>query len=152
MRGFDPHPRLALKLHRLRRHFGGGAPQVAIRPAWPWYARAFAVAVLLVVILLLGSWVYDVGAGLAGFNRQAMAEEVAEFRERAARQAVEIERLRQEIGASEGAVQIERAARQKLEQRVNALEGENIRLREDLAVFENLAKANAKPLELKGRR
>lgn len=131
---------------RLRRRFGVAAPRVAVKVQLPWYWRAAMTALLLIAVLLLAGWMYDAGSQLAGYNRQETGEELAALRLENSRQAAELERLRREVGAGEGNVQMARAAQERLVQQVKDLESENNRLREDLAVFENLAKERSQPV------
>lgn len=128
----------------LRRRFGVAAPRVAVRVQLPWYWRAAKTAFLLIAVLALAGWMYDAGSRLAGYNRQETGEELEVLRTENARQAEELERLRREVGAHEGNVQMARAAQERLVQQVKDLESENNRLREDLAVFENLAKERSR--------
>ncbi|TWO79752.1 hypothetical protein [Denitratisoma oestradiolicum] len=130
----------------LRRRFGVAAPRVAVRVQLPWYWRASMTALLLIAVLVLAGWMYDAGSRLAGYNRQETGEELAALRLENARQMSELERLRREVGAGEGNVQMARAAQERLVQQVKDLESENNRLREDLAVFENLAKERSQPV------
>lgn len=123
---------------RLRRRFGVAAPRVAVRVQLPWYWRAAMTTLLLSAVLVLAGWMYDAGSRLAGYNRQETGEELAVLRLENSRQAAELERLRREVGAGEGNVQMAWAAQERLVQQVKELESENNRLREDLAVFENL--------------
>ncbi|CAB1367518.1 conserved protein of unknown function [Denitratisoma oestradiolicum] len=146
MRGPFATSGFALMFRWLRRRFGVAAPRVAVRVQLPWYWRASMTALLLIAVLVLAGWMYDAGSRLAGYNRQETGEELAALRLENARQMSELERLRREVGAGEGNVQMARAAQERLVQQVKDLESENNRLREDLAVFENLAKERSQPV------
>jgi hypothetical protein len=65
--------------------------------------------------------------------------ELADLHDRSARLEQEAARLRTIAATSESALRIERTTLEKLSQQVKQLEAENGRLREDLALFENLS-------------
>lgn len=136
--------RLALTLRRLRGRFGAAAPRVAVRTHLPWYWRALSVVLLLATAIALSGWVYDAGRRFAGFDRSETERELQTLRERVAQLDGELVKLRTQVNASESNLQIERTAQQQLARQVKTLEDENTRLREDLAVFENLAQDQAR--------
>ena len=123
---------------RLRQRFGISAPKVAIRTQVPWYLRALAVLVLLLLSLLIAAWVYDVGRRLAGFHSQESDREISSLRSRLGELESELASLRQTSTAGESSVLIERSAKERLVRQVAQLEQENASLKEDLAFFESI--------------
>lgn len=136
--------RLAVTVRRLRSRFGISAPKVAIRTHIPWYWRALATIAVLSISIALAGWIYDAGRKIAGFDRRETEQEMGVLRSRVDELEKEANRLRALANAGESNVQIERTAQQQLVRQVKLLEMENIRLKEDLAFFENLAAAEGK--------
>lgn len=137
-----PHAssRLALILRRWRGRFGITAPQVAIRPHRPWYARSFVlVAALLGVAMLV--WLIDPAERLATMSH---AEEIATLQKTNAALEEEVERLRGQLAARENDLQIEQAAQRSLTDKHKALMEENARLKEELAVLQRLAEKSSR--------
>ena len=129
-------------LRRWRGRFGISAPRVAVRTHLPWHWRALAAVAILAISLALAGWVYDAGRRFAGFDRSATEEELGSLRAKSAELTREVSRLRSYADASESKLQIELTAQQQLTRQVKALEDENVKLKEDLSVFENLAQAD----------
>ncbi len=136
--------RLALTLRRLRSRFGITAPKVAVHTHLPWHWRALAAVLLGALALVLAVWIYDAGRRFAGFNRSESEDEISTLREKVSRLEVEATDLRGTAAAGESNLQIERTTLEQLTTQVRALETENTRLKEELAVFENLAGGEAK--------
>jgi len=132
--------RLALILRRLRGRFGIFAPQVAVRTHVPWRYKAFGITITLVVLLGLAVWVFDFGRQIAGFNRN----EISTLQAANALLEQEVVQLRGLLAASENDLQIERATQQQFADKHSALQEENARLKEELAVLERLSKAKKK--------
>ncbi|MBI1942883.1 MAG: hypothetical protein HYS35_04385 [Betaproteobacteria bacterium] len=126
------------RLWKLRQRFGIAAPKVAVRTHVPWYLRWLGIAVLLAFSAALAAWMYDAGRRFAGFDRSEVEQELALARGELAAARGELERLRALANASESRLSIERTAQQKLGQQMRGLEGENARLREELAIFESM--------------
>jgi hypothetical protein len=131
--------RLALTLRRWRGRFGIAAPRLAVRTHLPWHWRALAMVVILALALALAGWTYDIGRRFAGFDRSESDGEIKELRERLALLEAESAQARSVANSSESNLQIERSALAKLSSQVKLLEEENVHLKENLAVFENLA-------------
>jgi hypothetical protein len=129
---------MAGRLWKLRQRFGIAAPKVAVRTQVPWYLRWLLVAVLFAFAAALAAWVYDAGRRFAGFDRSEIEQELAAARRELAALRSELEGLRATANASESRLSIERAAQAKLAQQFRALEHENARLREELAIFESM--------------
>jgi hypothetical protein len=134
---------LALKLRRLRSRFGITAQQVAVRTHVPWHWRAMALGAILALVLVLAGWVYDTGRRFGGFDRSASEEEIGMLRQKVTELEDETARLRSIANAGESNLQIEKTTRDQLSRQVKALEEENAKLKESLAVFENLAKGGS---------
>ena len=136
--------RVALALRRLRRHFGITAPVVSVRARVPGWLWAIGGAVGLAAAVMLAGWVYDTGLRYAGFDRSESETEIRDLRDGLARMTAEAGRLQTIVDSAESKLQIERTSVEQLTRQVKALEDDNVRLRESLAVFENLANGGAK--------
>jgi len=125
-------------IKRFARRFSISAPRLAVRPHVPWYVRW---AIMLPFVLGIGGvvwWAYDAGMTLAGFHRGEAEQEIVSLRERVAQlEALNAEQAKQ-IAVQERQAQIQQAAADEVQEQVNALHDENLRLREDLAFFQNL--------------
>ena len=128
--------RTSMRLKRIRRRFGIGAPQVTIRSQIPWYGR-WAIGLLAIGIVLL---VIGLGFGLRidGGRDAVAADELRSLRSHVMELDAELTRLRGIAGAGESSIQLERATLRKLSQQVQLLESENALLKEDLAFFEGI--------------
>jgi hypothetical protein len=135
----DPSSRIAVALRRLRGRFGIAAPRVAVRTHIPWYWRALAGILIAAVAIALAGWIYDAGRRFAGFDRNEAAQEIVALRNRVAELEAQLGDMRRVATTSEGSLEIERTTQQQLSRQVHLLEGENVRLREDLAAFEQLS-------------
>ncbi|WIM05242.1 MAG: hypothetical protein OHM77_11135 [Candidatus Nitricoxidivorans perseverans] len=133
-----------MTLRRLRGRFGISAPRVAVRTHLPWHWRALAIAAIVTAALALAGWIYDAGRRFAGFDRSITEQEIGMLRDQVTQMEAEAIWLRSAVNASESKLQIERTALQQLTDQVSALEGENARLKEELAIFENLARGDDK--------
>ena len=131
--------RFALALRRLRGRFGIAAPRVAVHTPVPWYWRLLGAAVVLGGALAMAGWMYDAGRRIAGFDRSESESEITSLRDKVTQLEEEVARLRSAANASESHLQIDRATVQRLTEQVRILELEKSELKENLAVFENLA-------------
>jgi hypothetical protein len=131
-------------LRRLKKRFGATAPQVAVRTHLPWHLRGVAFAVLVCLAVALGWWIYDAGRRFAGFDIAQTGEELSRLGLLSARLGRENEELRARLAAAESQLQIERAAHDDLGKQVKALGDEIVRLKEDLAFFQNLVPSSGK--------
>lgn len=136
--------RLALTLRRLRGRFGIAAPRVAVRTHVPWHWRLLAATLVLALALALAGWIYDAGRRFAGFDRNLSESEIAALRDRSAELESELANLRGIANAAENTQRIDRTAIDQLTRQVRSLEEENVRLKENVAVFENLANGGGK--------
>lgn len=131
-------------LRHWRTRFGIAAPQVAVRTHVPWHWRVMAVVGIVAITVVLAGWVYDSGRRFAGYDRSASEAEIRSLRDKVAQLEAETTRLRAIANASDSNLQIERTTRDQLTRQVKNLEEENTRLKENLAVFDNLAKGGSK--------
>jgi hypothetical protein len=111
----------------------------------PWYLRAFGVVGAVVLSVALAAWAYDAGRHTDEGGSGERADRVAsDLRAANALLEGEVARLRSLLTASESSLQIEQAAQKILSERTNALANENAKLKEEMAVFERLAKLEGK--------
>jgi hypothetical protein len=142
---------VAGRFWKLRQRFGIAAPKVSVRTHVPWYLRWLGVAVLLAFSAALAAWMYDAGRRFAGFDRSEVEQELSSARRELASVREELARLRAASNAADSKLSIERTAQQKLAQQMRALEQENARVREELAIFESMLSsesASAAPLSV----
>lgn len=126
---------LAVKARRLRSRFGITAPRLTVRTHVPWHWRAASVIIITAASLALAGWIYDAGRSIAGFKNSAMDT----LKNRAADQEEELKELRAAVSSASARLQIEQAAQEQFKKHAAELEEENVRLKEELAVFENMA-------------
>lgn len=136
--------RLALILRRLRGRFGIAAPRVSVRTQVPWYLRALVVASTALFLFALAGWTYDAGRRVAGFDQGETSQTLDRLHSRNVALEEDVVRLRNNLMASESSLQIERAAQKLLAEKHGILVQENNKLREELAIFERLAKLEGK--------
>lgn len=136
--------RFALSLRRLRGRFGISAPQLSIRTHVPWHLRAASIVGAVLLVLALAAWAYDAGRRMAGFDRSEAGEAVKELRTTNVALEEEVSRLRSLLSGSASNLQIEQATQKLLTEKNAALLEENAKLKEELAVFERLAKFEGK--------
>src|SRR5918999_6079442 len=122
----------------IRQRFGIAAPRVEVQTQIPWYWRWAGIAVLLGIAAVAAAWIYDAGRRYAGFDRSEVLQELQAVRSDLNSTRSELERLRAIANAADSRVSIERTAQQKLAQQVRALEQENARVREELAMVEQM--------------
>lgn len=128
----------------MRARFGISAPRLAIRPHVPWYWRALATVVILGFALALAGWIYDAGRSFAGFERTQSEQQLEAAHAELQKALEENVQLRKVANVGESALQMEQAARQRMTEQIRRLEVENGQLKEELAVFENMAKGGSK--------
>lgn len=133
---------MARRLWKLRQRFGIAAPKVAVRTQVPWYVRWMGLAVMLAFSAALAAWMYDAGRRFAGFDRSEVEQEMTQTRAELTRLRDDLARVKGIADAADSKVAIERTAQQKLAQQAKALEQENARLREELAIFESMLSAD----------
>lgn len=107
---------------------------MAIRTHVPWYLRIAPLLTLALAALLAAALV----AGPFGSGSNDAAAELAALRGRVDTLEDELVRHRSAAQAAGSTLQIERTTREQFEQQLKQLEAENIRLRQDLSLFESL--------------
>lgn len=138
-------------LRKLRLRLGIAAPKVSVRTHLAWYWRWLGIALTLVLSAALAAWMYDAGRRFAGFDRGEADTELTGLKREMAGTLAELGRLRAIANASEAKLAIERTAQAQLARQIRGLEQDNARLREELAIFENMLSAdarNARPLSI----
>ena len=122
----------------VRQRFGIAAPRVEIQTQIPWYLRWAGIAILLAVAGVAASWIYDAGRRFAGFDRSEVVTELQRVQGELDDARRELARLRAIANAADSRVSIERTAQQKLAQQARSLEQELARVREELAMVEQM--------------
>ncbi|MBL8474049.1 MAG: hypothetical protein JNM98_19815 [Rhodocyclaceae bacterium] len=129
---------IALTLRRLRARFGFSARPRAVRAHWPWPLRLAAGFAAVAVVFALAWWLRPV---LTPAAVGAAADESSALRARLAQLERELADLREGKAQPDSAVAIERSAREQLASQLKAAQDDNARLKEDLAMYEELASA-----------
>ena len=125
-------------IRKFRRKFGISAPRLAVRPHVPWYVRW---AIVLPFVLLAGGlvwWAYDSGLEFAGFYRGKAEQELTQLRTQVAALKAENATLSSQAASFERQAQIEHAANLETGKQLKGLNDENVRIQEDLALFQSL--------------
>ncbi|MDE2366367.1 MAG: hypothetical protein KGM95_05475 [Betaproteobacteria bacterium] len=87
---------------------------------------------------------YDAGRKFAGFDKNEINDELGRLTESATRLQRENDELRMKMANLDRQSQIDHVAREDIAKQVKALETENIRLKDDLAFFQNLGSTPGK--------
>lgn len=127
-------PAISLKIKRLRRRLGVGAPRHVVRRHTHW--SVFFVALLISFCL---------GCGLAWVVQAGVWSEVdsqADLRMLLTQQQEELKSLRLSVATGQSVVSMERATQQQLLAKIHDLESENTSLKEEMLVFERLVPAD----------
>jgi hypothetical protein len=117
---------------------------VAIRPQRPTYLRWLAISILILLALGLSWGMYDAGRKFAGFNKNEISVELDQLSQLNSRLQQDNDELRMKIAGFERQLQMDLVARQDITKHVKALENENVRLKEDLAFFQNLGSVSGR--------
>jgi hypothetical protein len=131
-------------MRSLKRKFGISAPKVAVRPQIPGYVRWLAIAILAVLAVGLSWSMYDAGRKFAGFDKNEINYELDRLSQTNMRLQRENDELSMKIASLDRQSQMDHVAREDIGKQVKALETENIRLKEDLAFFQNLGSVPGK--------
>ena len=119
-----------------KRHFGVTAKHVAVRSQRPWYWSILMGILLLALGFVCGSWRYS-------------ADEVAKLTRHFGEAESENQQLRAKVVHAERQLQVERAAQSNLTKELAQLQDEDVRLKEDLAFYQNILNEKAVIGELK---
>jgi hypothetical protein len=114
---------------QIKRHFGASATQVAIRSQRPWYWQPIIGLGLILFGYLLAYWY------LAGGEFTSLHQSVQLVRE-------ENLRLQARVVHGERQLQVERVAQENLAKELARLQDEDMRLKEDVAFYQNILKEN----------
>ncbi len=128
----------------MRRRMTIAAPKMAVRTHFPWYWRGLFWVLVLSTSLAAAAWIYDAGRKFAGFDSTEVQQELAALRVSAAQLAETNTKLQAESNASGSRLSIEQTAQRRLAEQIKALEAENTRLKEDMALFEGMIAADRK--------
>jgi hypothetical protein len=131
-------------MRSLKRKFGISAPKVAVRPQIPGYVRWLAIAILAVLAVGLSWSMYDAGRKFAGFDKNEINYELDRLSQTNIRLQRENDELSMKIASLDRQSQMDQVAREDIGKQVKTLETENIRLKEDLAFFQNLGSVPGK--------
>lgn len=126
----------------VRRRLTIAAPKMAVRTHIPWPLRALFLIAVLSVSIAFAAWIYDAGRKFAGFDRDEVHQELTELRAKTASLSQEVARLGAEQNAAGSKLAIEQTTQRNLGQQVRALEIENTRLKEDIALFEGMVSSD----------
>ena len=105
--------------------------------AWPWYWRVASVVALSSISLAIAGWIYDAGRSFSGLSSSGSVSEVKSLRERVLSLERELAEARALANTSASQLQIEKTTQDQLAQQVKRTEDESLRLKADLAMFEN---------------
>ncbi|HQS44515.1 MAG: hypothetical protein B7Y16_06185 [Methylotenera sp. 24-45-7] len=108
---------------RIRRHFGLTAKQVAVRSKRPWYLQWGITGLYIAVGYLLAYWQFSSGKEVYQKLQQATLENQS---------------LHTKIIQVERQLQIEQAAQTNLAKELNAVQDENMHIKEDLFFYKNM--------------
>lgn len=127
-------------------------PTMTIRRRLPWPLRWAGIALMLGLSAAIALWAFEFGKTIAGVDQDSR-ELVLQLRE-------QVEQLRQErdkaqaiANTSGSLITTERTAQSKLAEKISQLEASNLKLKEDLSVFERLLQGTNKApggLSIKG--
>lgn len=128
----------------MRRRMTIAAPKMAVRTHFPWYWRGLFWVLVLSISLAAAAWMYDAGRKFAGFDSTEVLQEVTGLRASVAQLSDANAKLQAESNASGSRLSIEQTSQRRLAEQIKALETENTRLKEDMALFEGMIAADRK--------
>ena len=128
----------------MRRRMTIAAPKMSVRTHIPWYWRGLFWILVLSVSIATAAWMYDAGRKFAGFDRNEVQQELTDLRTLSAKLTTENAALKADSNAAGSRLSIEQTAQRRLADQVKALEMDNTRLKEDLALFEGMVAADRK--------
>ncbi len=121
-----------------RKHVPTPLPRVYVRDARPRWTGLVLALVFLVLAGVCVAWAYDRGGRNAGYNRSASHDEIGRLEGEISALRHERDTLNTAVNAASSDLSVERAAEERLVAQVKALEGENAKLKEDLAFFDRI--------------
>lgn len=133
---------------KLQRKFSISAPHLSVRPHIPWYIRwAIALPFIVATAGLIG-WAYDTGLEFAGFHRGQAEQKLAELTTQIVGLKSENAGLASQAASYERQAQMEHAANMETTKQLQIVNEENVRLKEDLTLFQNLTQSGMHEGEL----
>ena len=123
---------------KIERRVNTSRRNLAVRPQTPWYIRVIWALFFVLTMGGISWWSYISGLELAGFNRQQAEIELAQRRDQAEMHLAEIAQLSSKVASFERQVQMEQATNAELMAHVKNANEENVRLNEDLTLFQTL--------------
>jgi hypothetical protein len=126
-----------MRFKLLRRRLTISAPRMVLRSAMPWPLRWAGAAVVLGFCAAISLWAFEFGKEIAGLDSDAK-EELLSLRAEAAKMREERDKAQSVLNTSGSLITAEKAAQERLAQRIKTLEAENRALRDDLGFFEKL--------------
>jgi hypothetical protein len=118
------------------------APRMKIKTQLPWPLRLLLVCAALGVVAIVASLLLDQGK-VPGFPLADSREQIDQLKEQVQKLTAERDQYSTTVNAAETKQNMDRSEQQQLAVQVKTLEGENIKLKEDLAFFESLLPVDA---------
>ena len=128
----------------MRRRMTIAAPKMSVRTHFPWYWRGVFWILVLSISIAAAAWIYDAGRKFSGFDQAGVNQELISLRASVAQLSEEKGKLKAESNASGSRLSIEQTAQRRLAEQIKALETENTRLKEDMALFDGMIAADRK--------
>jgi len=123
---------------KIERRVNTSRRRLSVRPQAPWYTRVVWALLLILATGGIGWWAYNTGLESAGFYRQQAEIELTQLRNQTEGQQSEIADLSSKVASLERQVQMEHAASMELVAQTKSMNEENLRLKEDLTLFQGL--------------
>ena len=118
------------------------SPRMTIKTQLPWPLRALMFCAVAALVLLIASVFYDQGR-VPGFPLADGREQIEQLKDQVQKLTAERDQYSTTANAAETKQNMDRSEQQQLAVQVKSLEGENIKLKEDLAFFESLLPVDA---------
>ncbi|CAN5156817.1 hypothetical protein BH11PSE11_BH11PSE11_32760 [soil metagenome] len=131
-----------MKLKLWLRRLSVSAPKMSVKSHLPWPAKVLLSILAIGIGGAMALWIYDLGRSFTGFDPGASREKLAAIQEQVEKIKTERDQFSTTVNSAESQLNIERSAQKQLALQVKTLEGENIKLKEDLAFFESLLPAD----------
>lgn len=131
-----------MKLKLWWRRLSISSPHMTIKTQLPWPLRALMFCAGLGVLLFVGNLFYEQGR-VPGFPMADGKEQIEQLKEQVQKLTAERDQYSTTANAAETKQTMDRSEQQQLAVQVKALEGENVKLKEDLAFFESLLPVDA---------
>ena len=114
------------------------APKVTVKSHLPLPLKAIFVVLAVGFGGALAMSIYDLGRDFTGHKPAVSMQQLAELNDKINALTSERDRFSTTVNAAESQLNIEKATQEQLSQQIRMLEGENAKLKEDLAFFEGL--------------